>query len=115
LVAAVFSVYVTQWPSLFELLAPLSFAVRILACLLLIAPLGIALGMPFPLGLQRLSQQTPELIPWAWGINGCASVVSAILAPLLAMEIGYRGLLILAAGLYLLAYIGFPVSAPRRH
>jgi hypothetical protein len=40
------------------------------------------------------------LVPWAWGINGCASVVAAVMASLLAMHIGFTALLALALGLY---------------
>jgi len=39
-------------------------------------------------------------MPWAWGINGCASVVGAVMASLLAMHIGFTALLALALGLY---------------
>ena len=40
----------------------------------LIAPLAFFMGMPFPLGLARVSQRAPELVPWAWAANGCASL-----------------------------------------
>ena len=43
------------------------------------------------------------MVPWAWGINGCASVVSAILATLLAMHVGFNVVMLLAAMLYALA------------
>jgi L-cystine uptake protein TcyP (sodium:dicarboxylate symporter family) len=43
-------------------------------------------------------------MPWAWGINGCASVLSAILAVLLAIEIGFNGVMLFAAALYLAAW-----------
>ena len=59
--------------------------------------------VPFPLALSRLAQRAPHLVPWVWGINGCASVVSAVLATLLAMSIGYSAVLVIAIGLYLLA------------
>ena len=49
---------------------------RYVFSILLIAPLGFCMGMPFPMALARISQTTPALIPWAWGINGCASVIS---------------------------------------
>jgi len=39
----------------------------------------------------------------AWGINGCASVLSAVLAILLAMSLGFSAFLLIAIGLYLLA------------
>ncbi|EGW56065.1 hypothetical protein TevJSym_aa02090 [endosymbiont of Tevnia jerichonana (vent Tica)] len=71
-------------------------------------PLGLAMGMPFALGLQALGERQPALMPWAWGINGCASVVSALLAALLAVDLGFSGLMLLSAALYLLAWAGFP-------
>ena len=52
----------------------------------LIAPLGFCMGMPFPLGLTRVARLDPAFVPWAWGLNGCVSVVSA--ATLLAIDLG---------------------------
>ncbi len=83
---------------------------RYLFSLVLIAPLGFFMGMPFPLGMDKLAKISTDLIPWAWGINGCASVVSAILATLLAMQFGFNVLIILAAALYGLAAFCFPGS-----
>ena len=81
---------------------------RYLFSIVLIAPLGFCMGMPFPLGLVRLAQTTPALIPWAWGVNGCASVISAILATLIAMQFGFSVLILLAIGLYAIAACNFP-------
>jgi hypothetical protein len=47
--------------------------------------------------------RAPDFVPWAWGINGCASVVSAIVATLLTMGFGSRAVVLIAAVLYLLA------------
>ena len=58
------------------------------------------MGLPSPLGLGRVSDGAPALVPWAWGINGCASVVAAVLASLLAMHVGFIAVLALALGLY---------------
>ena len=77
---------------------------RIVSAFILAAPLAFFMGMPFPLGLSMLQQTSPNLIPWAWGINGCASVLSAILAILLAIEIGFNGVMLGAAALYILAW-----------
>jgi hypothetical protein len=63
--------------------------------------------MPFPLGLFRLASQAPADIPWAWGINGCASVLSALLAALLAVHLGFSAVLILAAALYAAAVLAW--------
>ncbi len=53
------------------------FPVRLLLATLLLAPLAFAMGVPFAVGLRRFGGISPRLIPWAWGINGCASVISA--------------------------------------
>lgn len=81
---------------------------RYVLSVLLIAPLGFCMGMPFPLGLMQLSRTLPALIPWAWGINGCASVISAILAVIIAMEFGFSGLITVAVLLYCFSVMLFP-------
>jgi phage shock protein PspC (stress-responsive transcriptional regulator) len=48
------------------------------------------------------------LIPWAWGINGCASVLSAIFATILAIHAGFITVLLLAIVLYMLAAMALP-------
>ncbi len=81
---------------------------RYLFSIVLIAPLGFFMGMPFPMALAKISQTAPALIPWAWGINGCASVISAILATLIAMQFGFTVLIFLAVVLYGVAAWCFP-------
>ena len=66
----------------------------------LIAPLAFCMGMPFPIGLTRVANSVPDFIPWAWGINGFASVMSASVATLLAIEFGFTVVVLLALGLY---------------
>ena len=92
---------------LFEQLLALPEAARAAVAVLLVAPLAFFMGMPFPLGLARLAAVAPSLIPWAWGINGCASVVSAILATLLAVHLGFGAVIVLAVALYGLAALAF--------
>ena len=53
-------------------------------------------------------------MPWAWGINGCASVISAVLASLLALHLGFSTVLLAAVALYALAALVFPATAHRR-
>jgi low affinity Fe/Cu permease len=79
-----------------------SLAARAGVAVLLLLPLAVLMGMPFPLGLRRLGQLRSQLVPWAWGINGCLSVVGAALATLLAIEVGFSLLLLLAAVAYML-------------
>ncbi len=83
--------------------ADMSFLIRFMCVLLLIMPLGLFMGMPFPLGLAILNDFQPAYVPWAWGINGCASVVGSILAAIFAIEFGFTPTMWVAAVLYFLA------------
>jgi spermidine synthase len=85
---------------------------RVLVTVLALAPLGLALGMPMPTGIRILAQRAPELIPWAWGVNGAASVLGSVGAIALAMVWGFDQALLVAAGLYL-AGLGFVTRAVR--
>jgi hypothetical protein len=82
--------------------------IKILLSITLIAPLGFCMGVPFPLGLSALATGPPSLTAWAWGINGCASVISAILATLLAIHFGFTAVILLALASYFAAAASFP-------
>ena len=90
-------------PPLFEALIALDAPWRIAAALVLIAPLAFVMGMPFPLGLARLARLDPDFVPWAWGLNGCASVAAAAAATLCVMQFGHAAAMLAAVALYLLA------------
>jgi len=102
-------IYVFAFPAITDAIMAMSEPARIAAAILLAAPLAFAMGMPFPLGLTATRQNDPTLMPWAWGINGCASVLSAILAILLAIEIGFSGVMLSAIFFYALAWMSQPV------
>ena len=110
-VAAIAVASIVYLLALDRLLAPfasLADSLRILVSVLLIAPLAFFMGLPFPLGITRVGQRTPALIPWAWGINGCASVISAVLATLLAMHFGFTVVVMSAVLLYGVAAVSVP-------
>ena len=69
----------------------------------LLAPIGVLMGFPFPAGIRHLGRFAPQTIPWAWAVNGCASVLSAILATMLTVSFGFSRVLYLAAALYAVA------------
>lgn len=112
-IAAIVLLYLLILGPLFTLLMPWPLWARISVTLLLILPLAFAMGMPFPLGLARVAQITPQLIPWAWGVNGCASVISAVLATLLAVQWGFSTVLVAAVLLYGLAGLWMPARPAR--
>ena len=92
--------YTILLPWLFRYCIGYSDLVKIVISLALIAPLGVSMGMPFPLGLKSVAATAPNFIPWAWGINGFASVLSAVLATLLAIEFGFTFVIMLALIFY---------------
>lgn len=75
-------------------------AARVTFALLLIAPAALLMGMPFPLGIRLLTGTAESEIPWAWGINGCLSVVGTLLATVIAVEMGFAWVMIVAALAY---------------
>lgn len=70
--------------------------------LLLIAPLAFLMGIPFPAGLSYVAKINNAATPWAWGVNGCMSVISTALATIIAVELGFTWVMILAAAAYCL-------------
>jgi hypothetical protein len=102
------TLYLLLLGPLLEQLTALPDVMRILISAVLIAPLAFCMGMPFPLGLARLADYAPDLIPWAWAINGCASVISAVLATLLAIHLGFAMVIAVALVLYSLTLWVFP-------
>ncbi|MNT90378.1 hypothetical protein D3C72_2312660 [compost metagenome] len=93
---------------MFRLLIGLPDPARIGVSVLLIAPLAFLMGMPFPLGLARVAARDETLVPWAWGINACASVVAAVLATLVAIHVGFTAVVLVALLLYAAAALACP-------
>ena len=105
--AGILVLYATCLRPVLDALLGLALPVRILIVLLLIAPLGIAMGMPFPVALDRLTRADARLVPWAWVINGAASVIGSILTVMLAMTVGFNAVFVCAALLYVTAAATF--------
>ena len=100
-------VYIFLLPLVFQKFIGSADVVKIVMSIGLIAPLAVCMGMPFPLGLKRVARTAPDFVPWAWGINGFASVTSAVLATLLAIEFGFNVVIMLALVLYAIAALIF--------
>jgi hypothetical protein len=99
--------------ALFGLPLPL----RIGFALSILAPLGLCLGAFMPVGLAAVvraagSEQRQEYAAWAWAVNGFFSVIGSMLVTILAMAHGFRTVLLLATGLYLLAGATLRAIAP---
>jgi spermine/spermidine synthase len=85
--------------------------VRMAIAVGLLVPIGIVLGIPMPTGLRLLSARMPEVVPWAWGMNGAFSVLGATLAIFIAMNWGFRTTLMTASFTYLLGLAAFLLAA----
>jgi SAM-dependent methyltransferase len=97
--------YLLALPPLLRTCMGLPEVLKVATALLLIAPLAFFMGMPFPLGLSAVSETAPAFVPWAWGVNGCTSVLSSILATIIAIHLGFSAVMGMAAILYGLAAV----------
>ena len=89
---------------LVEITLGLPLALRVGLAVLSLAPLAVLMGLPFPLGLAWLEREAFHLVPWAWAVNGCASVIASVLAAMLTLNTGFTLVLLLGAAAYALAF-----------
>ena len=80
-------------------LGGLTLGPRVLVTLLLIAPLGFFMGMPFPKGTGRVG----ELIDWGFAVNGAAGVLGSAAIMLVSFSWGFNAALLVGGSAYLLA------------
>ena len=80
---------------------PFSRGARILIAVATLVPLGMVLGLPMPTGVRLLNARAPQLLTWAWGMNGALSVLGATLAIFLAMNWGFNATFLAASATYL--------------
>jgi hypothetical protein len=111
-VAALIALSILVLPPVFYGLVHLATPWRVLITVVALGPLGLALGMPMPTGIRILAATAPGLIPWAWGVNGAASVLGSVGAIAFAMVTGFDQALLVAAALYLaaLAFVTLAVA-----
>lgn len=111
-------------PRVFELTLGLAFPLRLGLSVALLAPLGVFMGLPFPKGIAWMLAREGEgrrpagasaAVPWAWAANGAASVVSSVVAALLALSFGFSWVLFAGASCYAgawLTVIACPARSP---
>jgi len=99
---------------LFNVLSGLAVPMKVFVAVVMLGPLAFCMGMPFPLALTEIGAEDSDLIPWAWAVNGCASVVAAVLATLLAVHFGFAVVVLISLALYGVAAATFPKHAETR-
>ena len=81
---------------------PFARPARMAVAAAMLVPIGIALGIPMPTGHAAAEPRAPpQMIAWAWGMNGALSVLGATLAIFIAMNWGFRVTLLTASATYL--------------
>ncbi len=75
--------------------------VKMLATVLMIAPAGFLMGMPFPTGLARLEARNSAAVRWAWSLNAASSVLGSVGALVCAIYLGLMQTLLVGGVLYL--------------
>ncbi len=80
-------------------------AARCIIAVLMLMPVGLLMGMPFPTGIRMAERCDPELVPWGWCVNAIATVLSSIAAILLAMFVGLSAVAYGALAVYLIALL----------
>jgi hypothetical protein len=81
-----------------------SAALRYVIAILFLLPVGFLMGLPFPLGMRHLLN-SPVQRAYAWSVNGCASVLSSVIAAQIAVSLGIPFIAAGAVSTYFLAYV----------
>ena len=92
-------------PPLLRALIELPFTARVVIAVALLATAGLALGMAMPIGLTRLAGLHARAVPWAWAVNGVASVLASVLAVAVAITWGFTVVMLIAVACYLVALL----------
>ncbi len=86
----------------------LPYLLRIVLCLLLLMPPAFLMGFPMPTAMTTLGRLGKDhMFLWAWGINGCFSVIGAALVPIVATSFGLPAVVLVGAIAYLVALPSF--------
>ena len=104
-VVAMVGAYVYLVPAAISALIGTPIALRIVGTVGLLAPIGIVLGMAYPLGITVLRGLSPALVPWAWGLNGALSVVASVLAIFIGSRVGFTVAFLTGMAAYALALV----------
>jgi SAM-dependent methyltransferase len=85
---------------------------RIAVAIVLIAPLGLAMGMPFPRGLRETGSGSLQAPPFYWGLNGVMSVIGSVTTVFVALIFGFQAAMLMGSACYLLAALASKVAFP---
>ncbi|HEV7747374.1 MAG TPA: hypothetical protein VGO56_20420 [Pyrinomonadaceae bacterium] len=109
-VAVIGAIEAVALPKLVPMLLPLPLWGRIGIAMLFIAPLGLAMGVPFPRGLRETGAGSLPSPPFYWGLNGIMSVVGSVTTVFVALTLGFRAAMLMGSACYVLAALASRVA-----
>ncbi len=107
-IAALLVTYAFALAPVLDWIDGLAYPLRLLLSVAVVAPPAFLMGFPMATGmgwLARLDKQ--HMFVWAWGINGCFSVVGAAAMPIIATGFGLSMVLEVSGVAYLVAIPAF--------
>jgi SAM-dependent methyltransferase len=114
-VAIIGTIEALALPKLVPMLLWLPLWGRIAVAILMIAPLGLAMGMPFPCGLKQTGEGSLPAPPFYWGLNGVMSVIGSVTTVFVALIWGFQAAMLMGSACYVLAALAsvkaFPAAA----
>jgi hypothetical protein len=97
------ALWLLLWPRIQDQATGAQLSARILVVIACVAPLGLVMGMPFPLGLRAVAAWGRQQVALAWAVNGVLSVAGSVLAVTLATQLGFSAVLLAGGMAYGLA------------
>ena len=105
---AILTLYAFTIDYALDWIGTLPYALRIALCMLLLFPPAFLMGFPMPTAMTVLGRLGKDhMFLWAWGINGCFSVIGAALVPIVATSFGLPAVVLVGAFAYLVALPAF--------
>jgi hypothetical protein len=103
--AVVLFIYILLLPTFIHRMISIPTTAKIPLVILGLIPLGLLLGMPFPMGIKLVDRRAAAIIPWVWGINGATSVFASVLAIVVALTWGFSMAMVIGLCSYALALV----------
>jgi hypothetical protein len=111
-VVVILALWLLLWPRMQDQFTGARLFLRILIVIAGLLPLGLVMGMPFPLGLRAAAAWGPQQVALAWAINGVMSVAGSILAVAVAIQFGFSTVLLAGGIAYGLAATAAFLTTP---
>ncbi len=90
---------------IFDIALQSTLAVRILVAVVMLAPVGFFLGMPFPIGITLARGKPEGTVAWCWAMNGLCTIVGGLVSVILSIYFGFTVAILAAASLYIVALL----------